>query len=61
MKSWTKTTAENNNLKIQISSLKQQMELLNNKVNELEKQNQVLKYQSHHKSDNQRSYDEMEL
>ena len=60
MESWTKTTAENNNLKIQISSLKQQMELLNHKVNELEKQNQILKYQSHHKSDNQRS-DEMEL
>lgn len=61
MESWTKTTAENNNLKIQISSLKQQMELLNHKVNELEKQNQILKYQSHHKSDNQRSHDEMEL
>lgn len=27
----------------------------------IEKQNQILKYQSHHKSDNQRSHDEMEL
>lgn len=61
MASWTKTTHENNDLKIQISSLKQQLELLNQKVNELEKQNQILKYQSHHKSDNQRSHDEMEL
>lgn len=61
MESWTKTTAENNNLKIQISSLKQQMDLLNQKVSELEKQNQILKYQSHHKPDNQHSHDEMEL
>ena len=61
MESWTKTTAENNNLKIQLSDMKQQMILLNNKVNELEKQNQILKYQSHHKSDNQHSHDEMKL
>lgn len=27
----------------------------------IEKQNQILKYQSHHKPDNQRSHDEMEL
>lgn len=43
MESWTKTTAENNNLKIQLSDMKQQMELLNQKVNELDKQNQILK------------------
>lgn len=61
MASWTKTTAENNDLKIQISSLKQQLEFLSQKVNELEKQNQILKYQSHHKSDNIHSHDEMEL
>lgn len=61
MESWTKTTSENNDLKIQILSLKQQLELLNQKVNELEKQNQVLKYQAHHKSERQHSKDEMEL
>ena len=61
IESWTKTTAENNNLKIQLSDMKQQMNLLNNKLNELEKQNQILKYQSHHKSDNQHSHDGMKL
>lgn len=40
------------------------LETQNNKLineNQQLKQNQILKYQSHHKSDNQRSHDEMEL
>lgn len=42
MESWTKTVAENNDLKIQLSSMQQQINLLNHKINELEKQNQIL-------------------
>lgn len=42
MESWTKTVAENNDLKIQLSGMQQQINLLNHKINELEKQNQIL-------------------
>lgn len=42
MESWTKTASENNYLKIQLSSMQQQINLLNHKINELEKQNQIL-------------------
>jgi len=42
MESWTKTVAENNDLKIQLSSMQQQINLLNHKIDKLEKQNQIL-------------------
>ena len=42
MESWTKSAAENNDLKIQLSSMQQQIHLLNHKIDELEKQNQIL-------------------
>lgn len=49
MESLTKTAAANNDLKIQLSSMQQQIHLLNHKINELEKQNHIF--------DNSPSYD----
>jgi len=42
LESWSKTVAENNDLKIQLSSMQQQINLLNHKIDKLEKQNQIL-------------------
>ncbi len=61
MESWTKTASENNDLKIKISSMQQQINLLNHKINELEKQNQILEFKSYHNSDKHHSQDNIEL
>ena len=42
MESRTNTASENNDLKIQLSSMQQQIHLLNHKIDELEKQNHIL-------------------
>ena len=61
MESWSKISAENNDLKIQISSMQQQIHLLNHKINELEKQNQILEFKSYHNSEKHHSQDNIEL
>ncbi len=61
MESWTKTASENNDLKIKISSMQQQINLLNHKIDELEKQNQILEFKSYHNSDKHHSQDNIEL
>ena len=61
MESWSKISAENNDLKIQISSMQQQINFLNHKINELEKQNQILEFKSYHNSEKHHSQDNIEL
>ena len=48
MESWTKTVAENNDLKIQLSSMQQQIHLLDHKIDELEKQNHIFDNSTSH-------------